>query len=311
LSGDGLIPPLNAPPAGALVPGVQPGVSNAVVLAQYVIVFGAAGGVFIYSGAPATGNPPIAWITSAATDPYGNTIQPGIFLAELASSGNALAGLLWNTIVGSEPLLALYPDATVGFTGNSPFILGRVFNRSAVNELVALALGGGGTAGTGSPVQMEIFSQSKDGTVLGHTAFYDWASTNLVCDINASGIDAANPASAGTVETWHAMTLKNSWANVAGFAAAKYRKVASPPNSVEITGAISAAAATAATFYTLPTGYIPADKQAVCAMGANASVPAGLSPWIECDASGNLSVQNTGALGAWESFFHGFISLDA
>jgi hypothetical protein len=314
VSGDGLVAPLNAPAAGAIATGVQPGTTQPVVIANLVIIFGPAGkisGLFVYQPGtvPGAGNPPIAWITAASADPYGNTVQPGMFLAELAASGNARAGLLWNTIVGSEPLLALFPDATVGFTGNSPFALGRVFNRGLASELVSLALGGGGTAGTGSPVQVEAFSQSKDGTVLGHVSFYDWASTDLICDINAAGITAANPAVSNANETWHAMTLLNSWANVAGFATARYRKTAL--NQVEIIGAVNAAAATTATFATLPAGYQPASQQPACAMGANASVPAGLSPWIRCDTSGNLTVQNTGALGAWEAFFHGFIALDA
>ena len=131
-------------------------------------------------------------------------------------------------------------------------------------------------------------------------------------EISWGTIFGSVPGSPGTQETWHAMSpLLNSWAAVAGFAAPQYRLVASPANSVEIIGAINAAAATAATFFTLPTAYLPANNQPVCSMGENASLPAGLSPWIKCDTSGNLSVQNTAALGAWESFFHGFISLDA
>jgi hypothetical protein len=216
MSGDGLVAPLNAPAAALPTPGVQPGTTQPVVIANLVIIFGPTGkisGLFVYQPGttPAAGNPPIAWIAAASADPYGNTIQPGMFLAELASSGNALAGLLWNTIVGSEPLLALFPDATVGFSGNSPFILGRVFNRGAVNELLSLAMGGGGTAGTGSPVQVEAFSQSKDGTVLGHVSFYDWASTDLICDVNVDGIIAADPDSANTLETWHAISLDSGW----------------------------------------------------------------------------------------------------
>lgn len=124
-------------------------------------------------------------------------------------------------------------------------------------------------------------------------------------------LTGVNP-NTNAAETWHSMSLLNSWANVAGFAVAQYRFVAAPLNTVEIIGAINAAAATSATFFTLPGLYSPASKQPVCSMGANASVPAGLSPWIQCDASGNLSVQNTGAVpAAWQSFFHGFISLDA
>jgi hypothetical protein len=71
------IPPLNAPPAGQVSTGVQPGVTSAVLLANKVIVFGANGGIFVYNGTPALGNPPILAITTATTDPYGNDIKPG------------------------------------------------------------------------------------------------------------------------------------------------------------------------------------------------------------------------------------------
>ena len=73
------IPPLNAPPAGAVSTGVQPGVTSAVILANRVIVFGTTppGGIFVYNGTPALGNPPVLAITTATTDPYGNDIKPG------------------------------------------------------------------------------------------------------------------------------------------------------------------------------------------------------------------------------------------
>lgn len=170
---DGLVPSVGSPPGQPTPVGVQPGTTPGIVLGRYVIVFGPAGGIFLYSGQPAFGNPPIAWGTLATTDPFKNPIQPGIFLAELASSGNALGGLLWNTVIGSEPLLALFPDSTLGFTGNSPFALGRVFNRGLASESVSLALGGGGASGISSPVMLELFGQSKDGTtVLPHAEFY-------------------------------------------------------------------------------------------------------------------------------------------
>lgn len=314
---DGLIAPLNAPP-GQLTPiGIQPGTTSPVVIANLVIIFGPAGnpvGLFVYQPGtiPGPGNPPVAWVSPSTADPYGNAIQPGIMLAQLISSGNAQGGLIWNTIVGSEPLLALFPNSTVGFTGHSPFVTAQVFNRGAANEQLALSLGGGAGSGVASPVMVNLFSVSKDGTLVAHISFYGGASGNLIADLSVNGLAAANPSVAGSIETWHPMALLNSWANVAGFATAKYRRVASPFNSVEIIGAINAAAATAATFFTLPANYIPASQQPVCSMGANAAIPAGLSPWIRCDASGNLAVQNTGAVpAAWQSFFHGFISLDA
>jgi len=286
MSGDGLVPPLNAPAAAIPTPGVQPGISGQIILAHYVIIFGTAGGVFIYSGTPANGNPPVAWITSATADPYGNTIQPGIFLAELASSGNALAGLLWNTIVGSEPLLALFPDATVGFSGNSPFILGRVFNRGAVNELLSLAMGGGGTAGTGSPVQVELFSQSKDGTVLGHVSFYDWASTDLICDVNVNGIVAANPSTPNTPESWHTLSISGTGLS-AGSPAPAYKLY--PDNTVAVAGEVSATSGTTTgTFATLPSVYRPASQKKYAVPVSAGTPPAAANPQVTIQTSGAM-----------------------
>ena len=89
--GDGLRRPLNAPPAGQVATGVQPGVSNGVVVAHYVIITGTAGGVFVYNGTPGLGNPPIAWMTSGTTDPYGNPLPYDSTLG-IASTATFSAG---------------------------------------------------------------------------------------------------------------------------------------------------------------------------------------------------------------------------
>lgn len=81
--------PMNAPGAGQPGIGVQPGVTAGVIVAHYVIVTGSAGGVFVYSGTPAAGNPPIAWMASAATDPYGNILPS---TTGVAGSGTFSAG---------------------------------------------------------------------------------------------------------------------------------------------------------------------------------------------------------------------------
>jgi hypothetical protein len=64
------------------------------VEAQYVIVSGPGGGVFIYNGTPGPGNPPIYWETNSPTDPYGNTLPtPGIGSANItyaAINGGAI-----------------------------------------------------------------------------------------------------------------------------------------------------------------------------------------------------------------------------
>lgn len=150
---------------------------------------------------------------------------------------------------------------------------------------------------TGGASGMQLFS-SPGGFTLGGGALISLAGT------------AASPTLI-TTDSWNAMTpLANGWANVAGFATARYRMT--PLKGVEVIAAINAAAATSSTFFTLPAAYRPATQQPIGGAGASGSVPAGLAPWCRCDAGGNLTVQNTGAVGAaWQFFVHGFISLDA
>ena len=178
------------------------------VLSVVIVQAGTPGtGIFVYSGTPAAGNSPVAWVTPASADPYGNSVQPGIFLAELASSGNALGGLMWNSIVGSEPLLALFPDSTVGFTDHSPFITGQVFNRGAANEYLSLALGGGAGSGSASPTMLELFSVSADATLPAHITFYGGASGNEMADLSQSGLEILNQVDGNTYRAGHQLLI--------------------------------------------------------------------------------------------------------
>lgn len=83
MTGDGLRRPVNAPPGQAVSPGVQPGVTGGIVLARYVIVTGAGGGVFIYVGTPGFLNPPAAWLGASGADPYGNPLPTSAGVTEL------------------------------------------------------------------------------------------------------------------------------------------------------------------------------------------------------------------------------------
>lgn len=90
MRGDGLRRPQNAPIAQGTPIGVQPG-TQSITIAHIIIVTGPGGGVFIYSGTPGTGNPPVAWISNGTTDPYGNALPNGAEMG-LAGSGIFSAG---------------------------------------------------------------------------------------------------------------------------------------------------------------------------------------------------------------------------
>ena len=71
--------PPNAPPAATLGLGVQPGTSRAVI-ANYVIIFGAGGALWVYNPTPAKRNLVVSVAGEAGTDPYGNAYVEGLGL---------------------------------------------------------------------------------------------------------------------------------------------------------------------------------------------------------------------------------------
>lgn len=170
---DGLVPPLNAPPAGLVYPGVQPGVTSAIVLAHFVIVFGTSGGVFVYSGTPGPGTL-IASVTAASADPYGNPTGQGI---TAYGSDGSYAEL---TEQGGTALLLLEPPSRAhgASPGFPPQVLSALGNGGAVNEYSYLFMSSG--AETGEP----------DGQmVLGLTSEADDASLAASFEIVAPGND--------------------------------------------------------------------------------------------------------------------------
>lgn len=88
MAGDGLKKPINAPKGQSTPVGVQPGVSQAILLAHFLIVSGG-GGVFVYAGVPGPGNPPIEWLGFGLTDPFGNALPQ-----QVGASNFYLAGVL-------------------------------------------------------------------------------------------------------------------------------------------------------------------------------------------------------------------------
>jgi len=105
--------PPNAPRARAPLPGVQPGVSSAVVHANQVIVFGVGEGIWIYNGTPAAGNPPVLSMSTTSADPFGNATVNGIASYAGAGTGGAY-GQLVNGALNLVPAGGLPAGAAAG-----------------------------------------------------------------------------------------------------------------------------------------------------------------------------------------------------
>jgi hypothetical protein len=107
------------------------------------------------------------------------------------------------------------------------------------------------------------------------------------------------------VDTWHPMTLLNSWAKGSSpNVQPQYRYTIE--NEVEVIGTIVGTSASATAFYTLPTGYQPASQQMIPAQTTSATAQ---NTFIQVGTSGSMSVQGAAHNGTY--VFHGFISLDA
>ena len=76
---------------------VAPGTTN-VIRARQVIVSGTGEGVFVYSGTPALGNSPVAWLSSGGRDPFGNVLPSA---SGIAGSGTFEAGNTVTTTAGT------------------------------------------------------------------------------------------------------------------------------------------------------------------------------------------------------------------
>ncbi|HEY2089889.1 MAG TPA: hypothetical protein VGH54_28195 [Mycobacterium sp.] len=222
-------------------------------------------------------------------------------------------------VQASEVIIAGYPDALFVY-----------FGTPGPNKLIASIAAVGGTDPYGNAYQPGITSYNGTPNFISIANSIISLSNGVLIEENGpflsiggtggqainidlpfgEAVTAVQPGTSVTPEAWHAMTMLNGWIDTAGFAPAQYRWVASPPNSVEIIGTISATAATAITFATLPAGYRPASVQGFAIGTTNGQT--GQVCQVRCDASGNLTVNSAPAVPVNQAyFFHGFISLDA
>lgn len=229
LPSDQLFSPLNAPRAAPVSPGVQPGVTNAIVLAQYVVVFGASGGVFVYSGTPALGNPPVYWFGNVTADPYGNSLDQGIWAGQ---NGNIQVGIQANAghaQIFFVPAGGTYAaDASAGMVQSG----GQAILEIAGAQTAAVP------AANSDRVLLELWDHGA-GTTASLIAFY-FDSAGVAQKLfagNYQGMDlpivseclairpgtGTGPSNAAQSEIWNTITMDSGWSTIAGYDSPRYR----------------------------------------------------------------------------------------
>lgn len=288
--------------AGTIIAGV---VNGTTIEGSFFVGNGTDREVMLYNGTPTLGNLLLSVSSGFGTDPFGNSYKDG-FATYGPNAGSAQ--IVANAGTG-QPFVILSPPST-SHVVTLPQMFASAANAGLANEFCALHLNSG-TEGANGGTNIDLFSQTNDGT--GTPQIQMSVNGALVLQVQPSAIVATVPVTAiqpgtGSTETWHNMTLANSWANNGSFGVARYRYVASPPNSVEIDGVITNGAA--GTFFTLPGGYRPGSAKGY-AIGATGGVTTGASANVRCDTSGNLSVSNVTTFTGNSFFIHGYINLDA
>ena len=242
MSSDGLVAPVNAP-AGQQTPvGVQPGVSNPVVLARVLIVYGATGGggEFVYSAAPGSGDLTGSWVAVAGTDQFGNVTQKD--LTVYAGVNTGYANLNSTGGIGGNTALLFFPGSTTHVT-LKPQVYGGSNNTGAANEEEFLVLTSG-TAGGHDDTQLQLISAAADNTagavlnfLMGGSVLSQLFKTvwNIGVPISCTLGTAANKTTI-TTDTWHAMSLLANWSTLAGQPIPSY-KYSSVDNNMYLVGA--------------------------------------------------------------------------
>jgi hypothetical protein len=218
--------------------------------------------------------------------------QGGGLLAQLASGvlsfGNTLSPdpMTWTaalrllaTAAGANPLLAMDSPSTGADEAHSSLWMAG----DSTSEAVPVPVGLFAATGAGAGVSLEFI-------LCGTLAFGHFSALPVAYGPSVGGTTATTvvvspngtitPATtallevqgaitttgtldaivSGAAETWHALapTLAG-WSQAAGSTPLQYRLLASPPNTVEITGSVSGGALAAGTIAlaTLPAGYVP------------------------------------------------------
>lgn len=302
---------------------LQPGSSAGIFRGFQVVVSGtgAGRGVFVYSPSFALGNL-IGSIGPGGTGPLGESYPAGITWG-LATS--VQVQLTTGTFPAGSGVIEFINNLVAGLAQQAAYFGGTVLN-SHGNTVAKNDYVGPGLAAAGHRDLLFWRLSASDGTnsAEGFLNYQDdTGAVNNALGLSDAGLNmtgvlfgvwpgtGTSPVNPFVAETWHNMagSYTNSWTDAGGGnVVGRYRKVGSPPNTVEVEGVIQhAAIAGASNFFTLPAGWAPAGNIPVCQAGTLAGATFG-SSLIMCNAG--VLQANGMAAGTANVFFHGFISLD-
>lgn len=209
--------------------GTGPAPQTGIVRATYVIVSGTNGGVFVYTGTPAAGNPPIVSIASVfATD---DSYQ--------------------NPIIGGGVASYLYP------LSGTPVALVQVDN-----SLIWYYWTGSAWDTTAS---MSVDDSGLSSEVLIFSVIGTDATPPFSLGITPAGAIAGNGVNAGDAEVWHYVgtagnpSFGTDWGNYGHGGADLAFRIQADAGMVEFEGIITPSSnAASTTLLTVPAAYIPA-----------------------------------------------------
>lgn len=262
-------------------------------------------GAYFYSGAPGAGDLVASIVSADGFDPFGNLVLQGITVYGPDTSGIQL-------LPGDVPQVVMYPG-NANIPLQFPNLFASIAGPGTTAERYAWNLTSGYPS-AGTDYQTSIFGQGAagDGSADG---FIDLVVASKEGDLYGVDITPQSAVFAMPVlatvpgeaiaETWHPGALIDGWINQGGSNVAfAYRMT--PFNEVEIIGVINGDSATSSKFFTLPSDYWPSAQQPAC----DAVNTSWVTGFVQCDTSGNLTIQAAAYKLSDPWVFHGFISRD-
>jgi hypothetical protein len=262
-----------------------------------VVVQGATGGIFIYSGIPATGNLIGSWAGNAGTDAFGNIYPQGEYNANGTSNITFTpdSGLVKQFFTTGNPNITT-PSALYGIYNSG----------SAVDELEITSAK---TTGFLDQAGLLCTSSNSSGTSPATAALYYNYSTGLfiAVEVNYRGTQV-NGASAvvglqpgtGTSRTnlaqneiWHTPALSVDWNNVAGNQSLRYQFEPINGGRVRLDGSVQSSGALGANApylnAPLPSAYWPATQKRFSGMVNSVSGGGFGKTIVMVDTAGNIT----------------------